>query len=176
MYYKPDPRIRQAEIFTPRGLFFPFPVYADVEVNTMRVQDIMARNIIAVETAEPAAAAARLMKERNIGSIPVRDEEGRLAGMLTDRDIVLRCVAAGRDAAKTRVEEIMSTGAITAAPGEDVTAALSRMRAEQIRRLPVVEGDRLVGMLSLADVARTQRFDMEAAQALSGITANICRK
>ena len=70
----------------------------------------------------------------------------------------------------------MSTGAITAAPGEDVTAALSRMRAEQIRRLPVVEGERLVGMLSLADVARTQKFDMEAAQALSGITANVCRK
>lgn len=142
----------------------------------MRVQDIMAKNIVAVETAEPVAAAARLMKERNIGSIPVRSEDGRLAGMLTDRDIVLRCVAAGRDPQKIQVVDIMSTGAVTAAPGEDVTAALSRMRSEQVRRLPVVEGEKLVGMLSLADVARTQRFDMEAAQALSGITANICRK
>ncbi len=142
----------------------------------MRVKDVMSQNIVSVETTEPVAAAARLMKERNIGSIPVRDEQGRLAGMLTDRDIVLRCVAAGRDPAKLEIFDIMSTGAVTAAPGEDVTAALSRMRAEQIRRLPVVEGDRLVGMLSLADVARTQRFDMEAAQALSGITANVCRK
>ena len=142
----------------------------------MRVKDIMAKNIVAVETTEPVSAAARLMKERNIGSIPVRNESGRLAGMLTDRDIVLRCVAAGRDPANTQVENIMSTGAVTAAPGEDVTAALSRMRAEQVRRLPVVEGETLVGMLSLADVARTQRFDMEAAQALSGITANVCRK
>ena len=142
----------------------------------MRVQDVMARNPIAVEVTEPVSAAARLMRERNIGSIPVQDAKGRLRGMLTDRDIVLRCVAAGRDPAKVEIEEIMSTGAITAAPGEDVTAALARMKSEQVRRLPVVEGETLVGMLSLADVARTQRFDMEAAQALSGITANVCRK
>ena len=142
----------------------------------MRVQDIMSTNLITVETGEPVAAAARLMRERNIGSIPVKHEDGTLAGMLTDRDIVLRCVAPGRDPATVRIEQIMSTGAVTAAPGEDVTAALSRMRTEQVRRLPVTEGDRLVGMLSLADVARTQKLDMEAAQALSGITANICRK
>ena len=142
----------------------------------MRVQDIMSTNLITVETGEPVAAAARLMRERNIGSIPVKHEDGTLAGMLTDRDIGLRCVAPGRDPATVRIEQIMSTGAVTAAPGEDVTAALSRMRSEQVRRLPVTEGDRLVGMLSLADVARTQKLDMEAAQALSGITANICRK
>ena len=142
----------------------------------MRVQDIMSTNLITVETGEPVASAARLMRERNIGSIPVKHEDGTLAGMLTDRDIVLRCVAPGRDPATVRIDQIMSTGAVTAAPGEDVTAALSRMRSEQVRRLPVTEGDRLVGMLSLADVARTQKLDMEAAQALSGITANVCRK
>ena len=142
----------------------------------MRVQDIMSTNLITVETKEPVSAAARLMHERNIGVIPVKKENGALAGMLTDRDIVLRCVAAGRDPGSVKIEEIMSTGAITAAPGEDVTAALSRMKHEQVRRLPVVEGEKLVGMLSLADVARTQKFDMEAAEALSGITANVCRK
>lgn len=142
----------------------------------MRVRDIMAKDPVTVETGEPVAAAARLMRERNIGVVPVQDEHGRLAGMLTDRDIVLRCVAAGRDPAKLTVEEIMSTGAVTAAPGEDVTAALGRMRSEQVRRLPVVEGETLVGMLSIADAARTQKLDMEAAQALSGITANVCRK
>ena len=142
----------------------------------MRVRDIMAKDPVTVETGEPVSAAARLMRERNIGVVPVQDEHGRLAGMLTDRDIVLRCVAAGRDPAKLAVENIMSTGAITAAPGEDVTAALGRMRSEQVRRLPVVEGETLVGMLSIADAARTQKLDMEAAQALSGITANVCRK
>ena len=142
----------------------------------MRVRDIMAKDPVTVETGEPVSAAARLMRERNIGVVPVQDEHGRLAGMLTDRDIVLRCVAAGRDPAKLAVEKIMSTGAVTAAPGEDVTAALGRMRSEQVRRLPVVEGETLVGMLSIADAARTQKLDMEAAQALSGITANVCRK
>ncbi|MBQ3261609.1 MAG: CBS domain-containing protein [Oscillospiraceae bacterium] len=142
----------------------------------MRVQDVMARNPITVEVTEPVSCAARLMRERNIGSIPALDAKGRLRGMLTDRDIVLRCVAAGRDPAKVEIEQIMSAGAVTAAPGEDVTAALARMKSEQVRRLPVVEGETLVGILSLADVARTQRFDMEAAQALSGITANVCRK
>lgn len=142
----------------------------------MRVRDIMSTDLITVETQEPVSAAARLMRERNIGSIPVKKEDGVLAGMLTDRDIVLRCVAAGRDPAAMRIEDIMSTGTITAAPGEDVTAALSRMKNEQVRRLPVVEGEKLVGMLSLADVARTRQMDMEAAQALSGITANVCRK
>ena len=142
----------------------------------MRVRDIMAKDPVTVETGEPVSAAARLMRERNIGVVPVQDEHGRLAGMLTDRDIVLRCVAAGRDPAKLAVKKIMSTGAVTAAPGEDVTAALGRMRSEQVRRLPVVEGETLVGMLSIADAARTQKLDMEAAQALSGITANVCRK
>ena len=142
----------------------------------MKVQDVMARHPVTVEVTEPVAAAARLMRARNIGSIPVQDGDGRLRGMLTDRDIVLRCVAAGRDPERAEIGEIMSVGAVTAAPGEDVTAALSRMKSEQVRRLPVVEGERLVGMLSVADVARTQRYDMEAAQTLSGITANVCRK
>ena len=142
----------------------------------MRVRDVMTRSPVAVETAEPVAAAARLMRERNIGVIPVLDARGALAGMLTDRDIVIRCTADGRDPEKTRVSKIMSTGAVTCSPGEDLTAALSRMKAEQVRRLPVVEGGKLVGMLSIADAARTQRVDMEAAEALSGITANVCRK
>ena len=142
----------------------------------MRVQDVMARHPVTVEVTEPISAAARLMRERNIGSIPALDAEGRLRGMRPDRAIVLRSVAAGRAPAKVESEEIMSTGAITAAPGEAVTAALARRGREQVRRLPVVEGEKLVGMLSIADVARPQRYDMAAAHALIGITANVCRK
>ena len=142
----------------------------------MQVQELMAKNPISVETQEPVVAAARLMKQRNIGSIPVCDLEGKLVGMLTDRDVVLRCVAQGRDPAQLTVENIMSTGAVTARPEEDVSAALERMSREQVRRLPVIREGALVGMLSLADVARTQKMDMEAAQALSGITANVCRR
>ena len=142
----------------------------------MQVSEVMSRNPVYVETGEPVSSAAQLMRARNIGVMPVCDARGKLTGMLTDRDIVIRCVAARRDAGQTPVEDIMSRGAVTAAPDEEVQAALDRMHDEQIRRLPVVEGEKLVGMLSLADVARTRAMDMEAARALSGITANICRK
>lgn len=142
----------------------------------MQVQELMSRSPVLVETKEPVSSAAQLMRARNIGVMPVCDGRGRLVGMLTDRDIAVRCVAANLDARTTMVEEIMSRGAVTAAPEEEVQAALNRMHAEQIRRLPVVEDGKLVGMLSLADVARTQSMDMEAAKALSGITSNICRK
>ena len=142
----------------------------------MQVQELMSRNPVLVETKEPVSSAAQLMRARNIGVMPVCDGQGRLVGMLTDRDIAVRCVAAQLDARITPVEAVMSRGAVTAEPEEDVQTALDRMRAEQVRRLPVVQGEQLVGMLSLADVARTRSMDMEAARALSGITSNICRK
>ncbi len=142
----------------------------------MQVQELMSKDPVLVETKEPVSSAAQLMRARNIGVMPVCDGRGRLVGMLTDRDIAIRCVAAQLDAKTTPVEAIMSRGAVTAAPEENVQAALDRMHAEQIRRLPVVQDGKLVGMLSLADVARNHSMDMEAARALSGITSNICRK
>ncbi|MPN04277.1 Inosine-5'-monophosphate dehydrogenase [bioreactor metagenome] len=100
-------------------------------------------------------------------------EDGRLRGIVTDRDIVLRCVAAEEDPSKTPVREIMSRHCVTVAPDADAREATRLMAAEQIRRLPVVEKDRVVGMLSLGDLARTQRFDMEASKALSEISENV---
>ena len=142
----------------------------------MLVKEIMSAAPVSLETEEPVAAAARLMRERNIGAMPVCDASGRLVGMLTDRDIVIRCIASGASAENVRVEDIMTRGAVTAETAEPLDAALTRMEREQIRRLPVTEGGRLVGMLSLADVARTGRLAMETADALSKITSNICRK
>jgi CBS domain-containing protein len=142
----------------------------------MLVKELMTAAPISLETDEPVAAAARLMRERNIGAMPVCDPDGRLVGMLTDRDIVIRCIASGASAENVRVEDIMTRGAVTAETAEPLNAALARMEREQIRRLPVTESGRLVGMLSLADVARTGRLAMETAEALSKITSNICRK
>ena len=142
----------------------------------MLVKELMSAAPVSLETAEPVHAAARLMRERNIGAMPVCDTEGRLVGMLTDRDIVIRCIASGMDAAHTRVEEIMTRGAVTAETKETLEQALAKMEHDQIRRLPVTEAGRLVGMLSLADVARSGRRAMETAEALSKITSNICRK
>ncbi|MBQ1397893.1 MAG: CBS domain-containing protein [Clostridia bacterium] len=142
----------------------------------MQVQEIMSSAPVSLETEEPVAAAARLMRERNIGAMPVCDASGKLVGMLTDRDIVIRCIASGRSADQTRVSDIMTTGAVVAETTEPLDDALQRMEREQIRRLPVTKDGRLVGMLSLADVARSSRLAMETAEALSKITSNICRK
>ena len=142
----------------------------------MLVKELMTGAPVSLETDEPVAAAARLMRERNIGAMPVCDPDGKLVGMLTDRDIVIRCIASDRNAAETRVADIMTTGAVVAETKEPLEDALQRMEHEQIRRLPVTENGRLVGMISLADVARTGRHAAETAEALSKITSNICRK
>ena len=142
----------------------------------MLVKELMTGAPVSLETDEPVSAAARLMRERNIGAMPVCDPDGRLVGMLTDRDIVIRCIASGMNAAETRVSDIMTTGAVVAETKEPLDDALQRMEREQIRRLPVTDNGRLVGMLTLADVARTGRHAAETAEALSKITSNICRK
>ena len=88
--------------------------------------------------------------------------------MVTDRDIVLRCVAAEEDPAQTPVRDIMTRNCAAVAPGDDCRKATQLMSVHQVRRLPVVENGKLVGMISLSDVARSGRFDLEAAQALAG--------
>ena len=142
----------------------------------MLVKELMSAAPVSLEEDEPVAAAARLMRERNIGALPVCNAEGTLTGMLTDRDIVTRCVASGASAANMRVQDIMTRGAVTAETTDPLDTALQRMQREQIRRLPVTEGGKLVGMLSVADVARTGRHAAETAEALSMITSNVCRK
>lgn len=142
----------------------------------MKIGEIMTDKVVSISQMEPVSAAARLMKRHNLGALPVCDDGGRLRGMITDRDIVTRCVAADLDAADTQVREIMSRGICTCGCGEDVQAAVIAMRTEQVRRLPVLEEGRLVGMLSLGDLARSQSCHMEAAEALTEISANIHRR
>ena len=139
----------------------------------MQVRDLMNPNVVTVEPGSSAALAARLISRHNVGSLPVCGENRRLRGVVTDRDIVLRCVAAEEDPAQTPVRDIMSRGCATVSPGADCREATRLMSAHQVRRLPVVEEGRLVGMISLSDLARSGRFDLEAAQALCEISENI---
>lgn len=142
----------------------------------MKIRDVMTDKIVAVSQQEPISSAARLMKRHNLGVLPVCDDEGRLRGILTDRDIVTRCIAADMPPADTKIREIMSRGISTCSPQDEVDTALGTMGQSQIRRLPVVDEGRLVGMVSLADLARRENFSMEAAEALSEISANIQRR
>lgn len=142
----------------------------------MTVSDLMSAHVVSIGQDEPVSAAARLLKRANVGALPVCDARQRLRGIVTDRDIVTRCVAAGADPEETPVKEIMSRGVVTAAPGETLGAAAKRMRTDQVRRLPVLDEGRLVGIVTLCDMARSSACDMEAAAALAEITSNVRRK
>ncbi|MEV5609208.1 CBS domain-containing protein [Streptomyces sp. NPDC052225] len=115
--------------------------------------DIMhpgARWIPAHETLD---RAAQLMRELNVGALPISDENERLCGILTDRDIVVGCVAMGHDPAKVTAGEMAKGTPRWIDAGADVDAVLHEMQDHQIRRLPVIENKRLVGMISEADLA-----------------------
>ena len=99
----------------------------------------------------------------------------KLRGMVTDRDIVLRCIAPEEDPAQTQVKDIMTRHPAAVSPATDCRAAAQLMARHQVRRLPVVEGDKLVGIVSLCDLVHNHRLEMEAAWALSEISENILR-
>lgn len=134
----------------------------------MQVREIMTTRIVSVEPNSSVKDAALLMNRNNIGAVPVVDGSS-VRGMLTDRDIVLRCVAEDRDAATMKVSDICSKGAVSVRPEQSLSDAMNLMSTEQVRRLPVVDNGRLVGMLSVADVAR-EKSGMELAEAIADIS------
>lgn len=139
----------------------------------MKVRDCMNPHVITVAPEESAAVAARLMARHNVGALPVKARDGSLCGMVTDRDLVLRCTALNRNAEETAVSRIMTNRVAVIAPQASLTQAAACMAKEQVRRLPVVEGRKLVGMVSLGDLSHREDYTMEAAEALSEITANV---
>ena len=141
----------------------------------MFVRDLINSAVVSITPEESAALAARLLSRHDLGSLPVCGQNGRLVGIVTDRDIITRCVAAGEDPSRVPVQDIMSRAPVTIAPGDDIHAAARQMAARQVRRLPVVEGGKVVGMVSLGDLALSQAYNMEASQALADISDNIKR-
>lgn len=142
----------------------------------MKVRDIMTTQVVRIGPREPVEVAARTLTNYNIGALPVCGDDGRLCGVVTDRDLVTRCMAPGRAAGELKVRDVMTGRVITAGPDMDVGAAAHLMGREQVRRLPVVENGRLCGMVSLADLASTEDGSLDAADALMEITTNICKK
>ena len=136
----------------------------------MKVSDLMSTHIVTVPPEFSAAEAARTMERNDVGLLPVCGGNGELQGVLTDRDIVTRCIAARIDPRQVRVQDLMTRDVVSVSPDEDVKTAARIMSGEQIRRLPVLEHDRIVGVLSLADLLHSDIYDMEAAQALTEIT------
>jgi CBS domain-containing protein len=119
----------------------------------MKIHEIMTAHTRCVLPEQPVAEAAKLMRDLNVGSLPVCDND-RLAGILTDRDIAVRVVAPGRDSAATSVRDAMSPGIVYVFDDDDVETAAHVMEKHQIRRLPVLNrAKRLVGIVSLGDIS-----------------------
>lgn len=141
----------------------------------MKIREIMTEPVIRISPEESVAVAARMLTHYNIGSLPVCGGDGWVCGVVTDRDLVTRCLAAGRDAARVTVGQVMTRSVVAAAPDMDATAAATLMGRQQVRRLPVLEGGRLCGMVSLGDLAeREQGYD--AAEALAEISSNVSQR
>jgi CBS domain-containing protein len=132
------------------------------------IKEVMTSNVRACEPNASIIEVAKLMAREDVGPIPVV-EEGRLVGIVTDRDLVVRVLAEGRDPQSTTVGEIASRDVVTVSPDEDLDRALQLLAQHQVRRLPVVEGDRLVGIVAQADVARTGK-DRETGEVVEQIS------
>lgn len=139
----------------------------------MKVKQLMTQSVIKIGSEESVSVAARTLAHYNIGALPVCGSDGSLRGVITDRDIVTRCLAANRVPEDTPVGQIMTAQVHTATPDMDAGTAAHLMSSRQIRRLPVMENGKLCGMLSLGDLAQSEENAYDASDALSGITSNI---
>ena len=139
----------------------------------MKLREVMTNPVIRIHPGETVGVAARMLEHYNIGSLPVCGSDGRLCGLVTDRDLVTRCLAAGKSPASTSIREVMSGNLIWADPDMDAVQAASLMGRAQIRRLPVLENGKLCGMVSLGDLAVHQETGYDAGDALTEISSNL---
>jgi CBS domain-containing protein len=136
----------------------------------MNVRDVMTSNPRTVSPNDAIQVAARIMKEEDVGVVPVVDN-GRAVGIVTDRDIVIRAVAEG--GVDRPVRDIASRDVVCVRPDDSTREAEKIMSERQIRRLPVVEGDRLVGIVSLGDIAVKEGKDSRTGDTLENISEGV---
>ena len=137
----------------------------------MKLRDIMTGTVVRIHPEESVAVAARTLARCNIGMLAVCG--GRLCGVVTDRDLVTRCIAAGKNPAATPVRDVMTGSVVSARPDMDTVAAAQLMGRQQVRRLPVLENGKLCGIVSLGDLANREETVYDAADALSVISNNV---
>ena len=138
----------------------------------MEIKDIMSKSVVDVHPNESVEVAARTMTHYNIGILPVCTN-GKLCGVITDRDIVTRCLAANRQPSDTQIRQIMTQQVTTAEPNMKIGVAAHLMGRMQIRRLPVVENGKLCGMVSLGDMAIHEETAIDAGDALADVSSNL---
>jgi len=137
----------------------------------LKIKEIMTTNVRTVSANDSISEAANIMKQLDVGSVPVIDNN-LLVGIITDRDLVLRGLAEGKNS-EERVSSIMTKDITTVAPDTDVHKAADIMASKQIRRLPIVENNHLVGIVSIGDMAVEDIFENEAGEALHTISMGV---
>jgi CBS domain-containing protein len=129
----------------------------------MKVKELMTSNVKCCTLDTNLAAAAKIMWEGDCGALPVTDERGKLVGVITDRDICIAGATRSRTEGEIPVQDVISRALYTCAPGDDVRVVLETMRAQKVRRLPVVDhAGRLAGIVSLHDIALQSRSSKSA--------------
>ncbi len=137
-----------------------------------RCDEIMTRNVVTAQASMSLPQVAALMRDGDMGAIPVVDETGKLLGIVTDRDIVIRALATGLDPNATTVDSVMTTEIYSARPRDFVFEAIRLMREKQVRRVPVVDEDgKLQGILAMADIALEMEDEREIAETLEDISS-----
>ncbi len=135
----------------------------------MKARDVMAGGLITCSPDAPVADAARLMRDRDTGDVLITDD-GKLLGIVTDRDVAIRAAASGDDPSEEPVRKYMSKRLVTGHPNWDVSRVAKTMSKHQIRRLPIVENGMLLGIISLGDVALRDKHKDKVGQALRAIS------
>ena len=136
-----------------------------------KIRDVMSRKPVTLRLDDTVSSAAEAMKQNNIGDVLVMDSENKVAGIVTDRDIAVRAVAEGKDPSATSLDEVCSSNIATISPDDPVSAAVDMMRERAIRRLPVVDGGKPVGVVSIGDLA-IERDERSALADISAAPAN----
>lgn len=131
----------------------------------MQIRDVMTESVVTSPAGSAVREVAQLMRERNVGSVVLVDDSGRPVGFVTDRDLAVSVLADGRDCEEA-ADGHASSPVVTAQPGMEVQAAADLMIRHGIRRLPVLDGDRLTGIVTLTDLA-VRIGDLDLARAMT---------
>lgn len=139
-----------------------------------KAREIMSSDCTCASVNDSLQEAAKKMRDLEVGALPICGDDDRLAGMITDRDIVVKCIADGKDATRTKVSELAEGKPVTIGADDPVEEILETMTQHDVRRLPVIDGHELVGMVSQADVARNLPEERigDLVQAISNAPAN----
>lgn len=140
-----------------------------MEVIILKVREIMSKDIASLRSDDSIERAAQLMKQYNCGSIPVCTQD-KIIGIVTDRDIAVRSVASGQDVSEQRVGDIMTDHVVFGSPEMEVADAARLMSDRQIRRLPIVENNSLIGIVALGDISLEPNYQNSAEDALKNIS------